>query len=51
MGMGKVIIDGKEKEFYFGIDEEEIEKNIEDNEDTIDLKEVVEKINRQEKKD
>jgi len=51
MGMGKVVIGEKEVEFSFGVGTEEIERNKEKNEDTIDLKEVVEKINGQNKKD
>lgn len=49
MGMGKIIIDGKEMEFSFGIDEKEIERNKEVIEDTIDLTEVLEVINEQNK--
>lgn len=44
MGMGKVVIDGVETKFYFGIDEEEIEVNEKKLDDTIDLKEVIESI-------
>lgn len=49
MRMGKVIIDGIEREFSFGIDDEEIERNEEKLEDTIDLKEVLESIDGQDK--
>ena len=49
MGMGKIIIDGEEKEFSFGIDEKEIERNKEVSEDTIDLNEVLKAINEQNK--
>ena len=43
MKSSKIIIDGEEKEISLGISEEEIENN-EDLEDTIDLTEILEKI-------
>lgn len=51
MGMGKIIIDGKETEFSFGIDENEIERNEELSDKTISLSEVIESINEQNKED
>ena len=51
MAIGKIIIDGKETTFSFNIDEDEIERNEENLDTTIDLKEVVKIVNEQDKKD
>lgn len=49
----KILIDGEEKEIYLGISEEEKENNNDyiDYSDTIDLKEIVNNINKWSKLD
>lgn len=44
MNTGRVEFDGKLVEFNLGIKEDEIEKSEYTNEDTIDLKEIINKI-------
>jgi len=45
MNKGKIIIDGVETEFYFGIEDDAIERNEEAISDTLDLRNVVEEVN------
>ena len=45
MGTSKINIDGVNVEVSLGIDEDEIERNEYDLEDTIELEEVISKIN------